>query len=135
MLVRNIYVLPNNEEQLHTIGKVLESLKNETIIFLGDFNARNTVWDKHIKQNTKLDTILEDIIQWHSLYIATDVDHTYHHLTSCEQSGKSTIDLTLTRGIQNINIKAFDLKSIKARHTAIEIQIEHTNELCPTTPL
>ena len=35
-----------------------------------------TAWDKHAKQNTKLDLILEDIIQLHSLYIATDVDHT-----------------------------------------------------------
>ena len=39
MLVGNIYVAPNNEEQLHTLEKVLESLKNETIILLGDFNA------------------------------------------------------------------------------------------------
>ena len=80
---------------------VLECLKNEAIILLGDCNARNTVWDNHVKQNTKLCAILEDIIQQHSLYIATDIDHTYHS-TSCEQSGKNTIDPTLARVIQNI---------------------------------
>ena len=113
----------------------MESLKNETIILLGDFNARNTVWDKHAKQNTKLGAILDSIIQRHSLYIATDVDHTHHHSTNFEQSGKSTIDLTLARGVQNINIKAFDLKTIKTRHIAIEIQIEDTNSSCPSTLL
>ena len=44
---------------------VLECLKNETIMLLGDFNARNTVCDNHVKQNTKLGAILEDIIQQH----------------------------------------------------------------------
>ena len=76
VFVGNIYAPPNNEEQLHTLDKFLESLTNETIILLGDFNTRNIAWDKHAKQNTKLDLILEDIIQLHSLYIATDVDHT-----------------------------------------------------------
>ena len=47
VLAGNIYVLPNNEEQLYTLGKVLESLKNDKVTLLGDFNARNTVWDKH----------------------------------------------------------------------------------------
>ena len=130
MLVGNIYVPPNNEKQLHTLDKVLESLKNETVILLGDFNARNIVWDKHTKQNTKLGAILEDIIQWHSLYIATDVNHTYHHSTNFEQSGKITIDIAHARGVQNISIKAFDLKTIKTRHTAIEIQVEDTNNSC-----
>ena len=52
VLVGNIYVPLNNEEQLHTLAKVSESLKSDTSIFLGDFNARYTVWDKHAKQNT-----------------------------------------------------------------------------------
>ena len=34
------------------------------------------------KQNTKLGAILEVVIQWHSLYIATDSGHTYHQLAS-----------------------------------------------------
>ena len=29
-------------------------------------------------------------------------------------------------------MKAFDLKTIKARHAAIEIQLEDTNNLCPS---
>ena len=49
------------------------------------------------KQNTKLGAISEVVIQWHSLYIATDSGHTYHQLASCEQSGKSLVDLTLAR--------------------------------------
>ena len=65
---------------------------------LGDFNARNTVWYEHAKQKTKLGAILEDI-QEPSLYIATDIDHTYHHSVSCEQSCKSAIDLTLGQGV------------------------------------
>ena len=44
---------------------VLECLKNETVMLLGYFNARNTVCDNHVKQNTKLGAILEDIIQQH----------------------------------------------------------------------
>ena len=55
----------------------------EQLHLLGDFNARNTVWDEHAKQKTKLGAILEDI-QEPSLYIATDIDHTYHHSVSCE---------------------------------------------------
>ena len=106
VLVGNIYVPPSNEEQSHTLDKVLESVRNKTIILLGDFNTRNTVWDKHAKQNTKLGAILEDIIQRYSFYSAADMDHAYHHSTNCEQSGKITIDLILARGIQNINIKA-----------------------------
>ena len=106
-----------------------------TVILLGDFNARNTVRDKHAQQNTKLGAISEDNIQRHSLYIATDVDHIYHHWKIREQSDKSTIDLTFARVMQNINIKVFDLKTIKTRHTATEIQIEDTNNLCPSTIL
>lgn len=84
---------------IHTLDKVLESLNNDTITLLGDFIATSTVWDKHTKQNTKLEAILEDIIQ-HSLYIAADIGNT-HHWTSCEESHKSIIHLTLARGLQN----------------------------------
>ena len=59
----NIYVPPNNEEQLHTPDKVLESLKIETVILLDDFIATHIVWDKHMEQNTKLGAILEDTIK------------------------------------------------------------------------
>ena len=43
------------------------------------------------------------------------------------------MDLTLARGIQNTNINAFDPNTIKTRYTAIEIHIEDTNNLCPST--
>ena len=35
--------------------------------------------------------------------------------------------------MQSVNVKAFDLKTIKARHATIEIQIEDTNNLCCST--
>ena len=56
----------------------------------------------------KLGAILDIRYQQDSLYIATDVDHTYHHSTGCEQYIKS---------IQNINIKAIDLKNFNIRHS------------------
>ena len=77
MFIGNIYIPPYNKEQLHTLDKVLESLNNDTITLLGDFIATSTVWDKHTKQNIKLEAILEDIIQ-HSLYIAADIGNTHH---------------------------------------------------------
>ena len=97
VLAENIYVPPNSEEQLHTLDKVLESFKNEIIIFLGGFNARNSVWDKHVKQNIKLGAILGDVIQRLSIYIALNVNHIHHHSRSCEQSEKSAIGLILSR--------------------------------------
>ena len=38
VLVGNINVSPNNQEQLHTLDKVLDSLENETMILLGDLD-------------------------------------------------------------------------------------------------
>ena len=39
-------------------------------------------------------------------------------------SGKSTIDLTLTHGIKNIKVETKDFTLIKTKHKAIEILIE-----------
>ena len=39
-------------------------------------------------------------------------------------SGKSTIDLTLTHGLKNIEVVTKDFTLIKTRHKAIEILIE-----------
>ena len=44
---------------------------------------------------------LEDI-NIHSLSIATDAPYTFKR---CDNSGKSTIDLTLTRGLKNVKVK------------------------------
>ena len=49
------------------------------MILLGDFNSRNKIWDKDLTRNTKMGTILEDIINQDNIFILTDVDHTYHH--------------------------------------------------------
>ena len=67
--------------------------------------------------------ILEDTINQHNLFLLTDLDHNYHHSDLNENSGKSTIDLTLVRGLSNLHIRtrAFDL--IKTRHMAIEISV------------
>ena len=63
---------------------------------LGDFNARNTLQDKHINQNNKMGIASEEVVQRYGLFIATDLDHTYQHLPNYHNSGKSTIDLTLS---------------------------------------
>ena len=67
--------------------------------------------------------LLEDIINEHNLFRLTDVDHTYHHSDLNENAGKSTIDLTLVRGLSNLHIRtrAFDL--IKTQHMAIELSV------------
>ena len=73
--------------------------------------------------------VLEDIILKHGLYVATNTYHTFHHLSSCENSQKSTIDLPLTKGIKNINIKTLDIEetSVKIRHKAIIIHVRENN--------
>ena len=63
----------------------------------------------------------------HGLYVATNTDHTYHHSINSDNSGKSTIDLTLTRGINNIHIKTLNIDEIKTRHNAIVINIGDNN--------
>ena len=90
---------------------------------MGDFNSRNKIWDKNLTRNTKMGNILEHMITQHNLFLSTDVDHTYHHSDLNENAGKSTIDLTLVRGLSNLHIRtrAFDL--IKTRHMAIEILV------------
>ena len=50
----------------------------------------------------------EDIINRHNLFIATDADFTYQESASIKNSRKSTIDLTLTRGLANVKITTKD---------------------------
>ena len=75
--VGNIYIPPGNENQLRKLDMELKKHKGKAILLAGDFNCRNTLWDKHIKRNTKMGTLLEDIINRHNLFIATDADFTY----------------------------------------------------------
>ena len=127
VLIGNIYIPPNNIEQLHALDKFLENHKDENLIILGDFNARNTLWDIHCNKNNKMGTVLEDLIQRHGLYLATNVDHSYQQTVQSQYTGKSTIDLTLSRGISNISVNTIDITNIKTRHKGIEITIDTQN--------
>ena len=123
VLIGNVYIPPNMESHLHLLKKELEKHRGKNLILLGDFNSRNKIWDKNLTRNTKMGNILEHMITQHNLFLSTDVDHTYHHSDLNENAGKSTIDLTLVRGLSNLHIRtrAFDL--IKTRHMAIEISV------------
>ena len=120
VLIGNVYIPPNMESHMHLLKKELEKHRGKYLILLGDFNSRNKIWDKNL---TKMGNILEDIVNEHNLFFSTDVGHTYHHSDLNENAGKSTIDLTLVRGLSNLHIRtrAFDL--IKTRHIAIEISV------------
>ena len=106
------------ESQLPLLKKELEKHRGKNLILLGDFNSRNKIRDKNLTRNTKMGNIL-DIINEHNLFLLTDVDHTYHHSDLNKNAGKSTIDLSLVRGLSNLHIRtrAFDL--IKTQHMAI----------------
>ena len=56
--------------------------------------------------------ILQDIINRHGLFITTNTDFSYPHSTMVSNSGKSTIDITLTL------TKGFSL--IKTRNTLLK---------------
>ena len=128
VLIGNIYIPPNKIEQIHVLDRFLEDQRDKAIIILGDFNARNTLWDKHTNQSNKMGIALEELIQRHSFYVAIDLDHTYQHSPNCHNSGKSTIDLTLFRGINNLTVKTREISNIKTRHKAIEIEIRKLSE-------
>ena len=46
--------------------------------------------------------ILEDLIKHHAFSITTNTDFTYQQSITVSNSSKSTTDLTLTRGFENI---------------------------------
>ena len=75
-MTRDIYVPPKNFKQLHILKEVLEKLKSKDLMIIRDFNAQNSVRDKHFKSNSKLGVFLEHIILRHGLYVATNADHT-----------------------------------------------------------
>ena len=71
--------------------------------------------------------ILEDIVNEYNLFFLTGVDHTYHHSDLNENAGKSTIDLTLVRGLSNLHIRTRTFDLIKTQQMAIEKRKkEHT---------
>ena len=56
-------------------------------------------------QNNKMGIAVEELIQRHGLYVATDLDHTYQHSPNCHNRGKSIVDLSLSHGINNLTVK------------------------------
>ena len=98
----------------------MEKHKGENILLTGDFNSRNKRWDKNANSNSRMGLILEDIINRHGLYITTNTDFTYQQSTMVSKSGKSTIDLTLTCGLQNIKVVTKDFTLIKTRYKVTE---------------
>ena len=127
-LVGNIYIPPSNENHHHKLDMELEKHKGKASLLVGDFNCRNTLWDKDIKRNTKTGKLLEDIINHHNLFIAADADFTYQQSASINKSGKSTIDLTLTHGLANVKITTKDLDLINTMHKAVEIYIPEASQ-------
>ena len=72
--------------------------------------------------------LLEDIINRHNLFIATDADSTYQQSVSINNSGKSTNDLTLTCGLANVKITTKNFDLINTRHKAVEIHIPEASQ-------
>ena len=56
-------------------------------------------------QNNKMGIAVEELIQRHGLYVATDLDHTYQHSPNCHNRCKSIVDLILSHGINNLTVK------------------------------
>ena len=125
VLIGNIYIAPGNENQLHRLDNELKQHKDKSILLVGDFNSCSNTWDKNIRQSNKMGKTLEDIINRHGLNVAADAPYTFKR---CDNSGKCTIDLTLTRGLKNLKVKTKEIETIKTESQAIEINIEGKDE-------
>ena len=125
VLIGKIYIAPGNENQLRSLDNEIEQHKDKSILLIGDFNSRSNTWDKNIRQSSKLGKTLEDIIKRHGLSIATGAPYTFKQR---DDSGKSTIDLTLNRGLKNVKVKTKEIETIKTEHQTIEINIEGNDE-------
>ena len=80
----------------------LKKHKAKNILLIGDFHRRNKIRDWNANNNSRMGLILDDIINQHGLYITTNTDFTYQQSAMVSNSGKTTIQLTLTRGLKNI---------------------------------
>ena len=69
----------------------LEKHNGENIVLIGEFNSRNKIWDRNANNNSRMVFILEDIINLHGLYIATNTDLTYQQRTMVRNSGKAPL--------------------------------------------
>ena len=130
-LVRNIYVPSGNENHLQILDMALEKHKGENILIIRYFNSRNKILDINVNNNSRMGLILKDIINRHGLYITTNTDFTHQQSTMVSNNGKSTIDVTLTRGQKSIKVVTKDFTLIKTTHRAIEILIEHEPSFKP----
>ena len=81
--------------------------KDKSILLVGDFNSCSNTWNKNIKQSSKT---LEYLINRHGPNNATDAPYTFKQ---SDNSGKSTVDLTLTRGLKNLKVKTKKIETIK----------------------
>ena len=124
VLIGNIYIPSNKIEQIHVLDRFLEDQIDKAIIILGDFNVRNTLWDKHINQNNKMGIAREELIKRHGFYVAADLDHTYQYSPNYCNSGKSPTDLILSHEINNLTVKTKENNKIETRYKAIKIKIE-----------
>ena len=129
VLIGNLYIAPGNENHLHHLNNKLEQHKDKSILLV-DFKSRSNTCDKNIWHSNK-----KRQNSWrhhrHSLSIATDAPYIFKW---SDNSGKSTIDLTLTRGLKNIKVKTKKIETIKTEHQAIEINIEGKDETIISNP-
>ena len=91
-------------------------LLRKNLVLLGDFNSRKKKWDKNLTRNTRMGNILEDTINQHNLFLLTYVDQNCNHSDLNENSGKSTIDLTLVRGLSNLHIRTRTFDHMRYGH-------------------
>ena len=129
-LVRNIYIPLGNENYLHILDIELEKHKGENVLLTGYLIAE-TQYGTNANNNSRTSLILEGIINCDGLYMATNTDFTYQQSTMVSNSGRSTIDLTLTHGLKNIKVATKKFTLIKTRHKAIEILIEQEPSFKP----
>ena len=117
------YVTPGNENQLKILCRKLERHRGKNIILLGDSSSRSNTWDKIIQQQNRMGQLLEDIINRPKLHITTKLPYTFKRSNN---TGKSTLDLTLVRSLKNVQAKVKEFELIKSGHLAIEVLIEDT---------
>ena len=123
-LMGNIYIPPNNHEMINILDYELEKHKETPLILLGDFNARHPLWDQNTKKPNKNGKLLADLIDRHNLTIKNDSKKTYTH-----PNGQSTIDLVLTRNIENVTYNTTKLDLITTLHQGIEVTIKQEKTL------
>ena len=132
LLIGNTYIQPKDHKQLSHLGQQIDNINHPHLLILGDFNSHSPLWDDRRTTANKMGRITEDMIARNSLYINNSGISTCH-----THNGASAVDLTLSRGINNINWLTIDLVLIKTAHTGIIIDISFntSNQPAPHRPL